>query len=281
MAKVTTVVIPAAGVGTRLFPASKAIPKELFPIGDRPAIQYNVEEAYQAGIRRVIFVINPYKEHILYHFLPNERVYRQLKHKRQLEALEQLKELETKMEFETVIQYNPHGLGHAIHVCKNRIPKDEWFAIMLGDEIVFPETTPPLKRLVDNAVEHDGCSISLLPVPDEHVNRYGIIGGEELNHDDGLWRVDTLVEKPALEDAPSRMAITGRYVVPATIFDAFDDIGPDARNEIQLTPALQALTKDYPFHGLVLKGERLDIGNPEGLAQANMAWLRRYGQTNG
>lgn len=254
---ITKVVIPVAGWGTRSLPATKNIPKEMLPIYKKPVVQYVVEEAIQTGLTDVIFVNNQNKKIIEDHFDYNFVLEELLERKGKTELLKEIRDVAEMANIISVRQKLQLGLGHAV-LCAREVVKNEPFAVMVGDDLVFG-MEPGIQQLVDVARSEHMAVIGVVEVPQEKVNRYGIINGEE--YAPGIFRVRSLVEKPAVKDAPSRMAIVGRYVLIPEIFDHLDKIEPGVGGEIQLTDALQGLAAENKLLAVRMRGRRFDAGD--------------------
>ncbi len=272
---VTTTIIPAAGFGTRMLPAAKAVPKELLPVLDRPALQYIVEEAAAAGVNRAVLVTSPEKRAIEEHFGPGARLRERLKSSGKEALLASIDALLAKVSIHTVHQLEQKGLGHAVLQARS-IVKEEPFLCQLGDA-VFSGDVSPARQLIDAARELGTAVIGLEEVPLEKVSRYGIVGGPVVR--EGLLRLDTLVEKPSKESAPSRYAIAARYVLTPGIFDCLERTTPGAGGEIQLTDAIKLLLAREPIHGVVLRARRHDIGNPIDWLKTNLIFASRDAAT--
>ncbi|MCR5562967.1 MAG: UTP--glucose-1-phosphate uridylyltransferase GalU [Desulfovibrio sp.] len=257
MKPVRKVVIPVAGWGTRSLPASKNIPKEMLPIYNKPVIQYVVEEAQRSGAEDVIFVTNKEKSVIEDHFDYNLQLERVLERAGKVEQLKAVREAAEMVNVMSVRQKQQLGLGHAV-LCARKLVGDEPFAIMVGDDVLFG-AVPGIRQLIDVAIAENMPVIGVMEVPQEKVSRYGIIDGEEINP--GVYRINNMVEKPKQEDAPSRMAIIGRYVLTPDIFDYLDKVKPGVGGEIQLTDALQAMAKDRGMLAVRIYGARFDAGD--------------------
>ncbi|MBO4312843.1 MAG: UTP--glucose-1-phosphate uridylyltransferase GalU [Desulfovibrio sp.] len=257
MKPVRKVVIPVAGWGTRSLPASKNIPKEMLPIYNKPVIQYVVEEAQRSGVEDVIFVTNKEKSVIEDHFDYNLRLERVLERAGKVEQLKAVREAAEMVNVMSVRQKQQLGLGHAV-LCARKLVGDEPFAIMVGDDVLFG-AVPGVRQLIDVAVAENMPVIGVMEVPQEKVSRYGIIDGEEIST--GVYRISNMVEKPKQEDAPSRMAIIGRYVLTPDIFDYLDKVKPGVGGEIQLTDALQAMAQDRGMLAVRIYGARFDAGD--------------------
>lgn len=257
MKKIRKVVIPVAGWGTRSLPASKNIPKEMLPIYNKPVIQYVVEEAIQSGIEDVVFVTNRDKSVIEDHFDYNLQLEGVLERAGKLDKLQMVREVAEMVNIMSVRQKKQLGLGHAV-LCAKELVRDEPFAIMVGDDLMFGGV-PGVKQLIDVAMAEKMPVIGVMEVPQDKVNRYGIVDGEEVAP--GVFRIKDMVEKPACEKAPSRMAIIGRYVLTPDIFDYLEKAQPGHGGEIQLTDALQALAKDKGMLAVKIAGMRFDAGD--------------------
>ena len=265
-ATVRTVLVPAAGLGTRMLPATKAIPKELLTLVDRPIIQYGVEEAVQAGIRRVVLVTNPGNTLTASHFSPAPDLEAELLARGKPELLAAVRALSGLADVSTVHQPEPLGLGHAV-LCGRDAVGDAPFAVLLPDDIIDAEP-PALRQMLDVFAGCDGPVLLVERVPRDAVDRYGIIAAEPVG--DGVFRVTDLVEKPAVADAPSDLAIIGRYVLTPDIFDTLESTERGAGGEIQLTDALRRLLRIRPIHACALNGTRLDAGNRGGFLKATV-----------
>ncbi|HEX4123224.1 MAG TPA: UTP--glucose-1-phosphate uridylyltransferase [Tepidisphaeraceae bacterium] len=258
-------VIPAAGFGTRMLPAAKAVPKELLPILDRPVIQYVVEEIAAAGIGDVLMITSRHKRAIEDHFdrLP-ELEDRLLGGKSDL--LARLRELMANIKLHSVRQPEPMGLGDAVMQAERHVG-DEPFLCLLGDTI-FSGVVPPAKQLAEAYAQLGSSVIGLEEVPADRVGRYGIVGGTAIRPD--LFRLETLIEKPSVAEAPSRLAIAARYVLTPGVFACLKEIGRGRGGEVQLTDALALLAGVEPVYGLVLESRRHDVGNPVDWLKTNL-----------
>ena len=261
-------VIPAAGMGTRMLPAAKAVPKELLPILDRPTIQYVVEEAAAAGLTDVLLVTSPQKPALFGHFQPNQALSDRLAAWGKSSLLKSIDELMTRVTVSTVMQIEQRGLGDAVLAARQHAG-DEAFLCLLGDTI-FSGGTAPATQLAEAYQQFGTSIIGLEEVPAEKVGRYGIVGGSDVG--DGVIRIERLVEKPSIDRAPGRLAICARYVLTPAIFDCLSNAKPGLGGEIQLTDALQALCEREPMHGIVLKSKRHDIGNPIDWLKTNISY---------
>ncbi|GIJ48494.1 UTP--glucose-1-phosphate uridylyltransferase [Virgisporangium aliadipatigenens] len=258
-------VIPAAGLATRFLPATKAVPKELLPVVDRPVLQYIVEEAAAAGINDVLLITGRGKTSMVDHFDRRPDLEQRLADKGDTERLAAVKRPSELAEIYTCRQGEPLGLGHAVSYAESHVG-DEPFVVMLGDEFMDDEAL--LVKMLDLQARTGGIVIALLEVPQDQVSRYGICSVEEAEGDN-VVRITGLVEKPKPADAPSNLAIIGRYVLPSTIFAAIKKTGPGSGGEIQLTDAMARLLEEgTPVHGIVYRGVRYDTGMPLGYLQA-------------
>jgi UTP--glucose-1-phosphate uridylyltransferase len=264
--KVRKAVFPVAGLGTRFLPATKASPKEMLPLLDKPLIQYGVEEARAAGIEEVIFVTGRGKRAIEDHFDISVELEQVLEKKGQTDVLEEIRALSNMVQCVYVRQKETLGLGHAI-LCARDIVGNEPFAVILGDDIIDAET-PVTAQALDLFTERGGSVVAVEPIPRERISAYGVISGEKI--EDRVWHIRDLVEKPAPEDAPSDLAVIGRYVLTPEIFDILDKTKPDNRGEIQLTDGLRVLCGQQPVFGLVFAGKRYDAGNVLGFLEATV-----------
>lgn len=266
MKEIRKVVIPVAGWGTRSLPATKNIPKEMLPIYNKPVIQYVVEEAQRAHIKDVIFVTNRDKNVIEDHFDHNLQLEDLLERSGKLDKLEEVRRVAEMVNILSVRQKRQLGLGHAV-LCARELVGDEPFAVMVGDDLMF-SGVPGIGQLIEVAMAEKMPVIGVMEVPWEKVSRYGIIDGEEMAP--GVYRVRDMVEKPKREDAPSRMAIVGRYVLTPDIFDYLETVKPGHGGEIQLTDALQAMTKDRGMMAVRMAGMRFDAGDWAEFLSANI-----------
>lgn len=266
MKDIRKVVIPVAGWGTRSLPATKNIPKEMLPIYNKPVIQYVVEEAQRAHIKVVIFVTNRDKNVIEDHFDHNLQLEDLLERSGKLDKLEEVRRVAEMVNTLSVRQKRQLGLGHAV-LCARELVGDEPFAVMVGDDLMF-SGVPGIGQLIEVAMAEKMPVIGVMEVPWEKVSRYGIIDGEEVAP--GVYRVRDMVEKPKREDAPSRMAIVGRYVLTPDIFDYLEKVKPGHGGEIQLTDALQAMAKDRGMMAVRMAGMRFDAGDWAEFLSANI-----------
>jgi len=260
-------VIPAAGLGTRFLPATKAVPKELLPIVDIPTIQYVVQEIVDSGLTDVVLVNGRGKSAIEDHFDVSYELERTLEEKGKHELLRIVRDVSKMVQVVSVRQKNPLGLGHAVLMAKQYIG-DEPFAVLLGD-VIIDAKVPCTKQLVD-VYETHGPVIALLAVPEDRTQHYGVISGKKVG--DRLYHVDKLVEKPAPGTAPSNLSVLGRYVLPPSIFGILERTKPGKGGEIQLTDALDVLAQQGTLHGLESEGNLYDAGDRVGFIEATVAY---------
>lgn len=262
------VVIPAAGMGTRFLPATKAIPKELLPIVDTPALQYIVEEAVHAGLREVLVIVGRGKEAIIDHFDRAPELEALLEEKGDTERLESVLKSAELADLHYIRQGAPRGLGHAVACARPYVGQDT-FAVMLGDDLIDARD-PLLDPMLEVQQQLGGCVVALMEVPRDQVSMYGCAAVEPTagvsitnpKATGGVVRVTDLVEKPEPEDAPSNLAIIGRYVLSPEIFEALERTEPGRGNEVQLTDAMNLLAAEgHPIHGVVFTGRRYDTGD--------------------
>ncbi len=265
-AAVRTVLVPAAGLGTRMLPATKAIPKELLTLVDRPIIQYGVEEAVLSGIRRVVLVTNPGNTLTASHFASAPALEAALGTSGKTDLLTAVRALTALADVATVHQPEPLGLGHAV-LCGRDAVGDAPFAVLLPDDVIDADP-PALRRMLDVFAECGGPVLLVERVPHEAVHRYGIIAAVPIR--DGVYRVTDLVEKPAAADAPSDLAIIGRYVLTPDLFPTLAATERGAGGEIQLTDGLRQLLRSRPIYACALNGTRLDAGNRSGFLKATI-----------
>ena len=266
--KIRKAVLPVAGLGTRVLPASKVIPKEMLPIVDKPTLQYIVEEAVAAGVEEIIFVNSRSKRSIEDHFDQFPELEATLERKGKRKELEELRALQEMATYVTVRQPQPLGLGHAV-LCAKELVGDEPFIVMLGDILIPPET-PCLPDLIKVYERYGGSVLSLVPLPPEVIPTYGIAAVQELGDD--TLKVTHLVEKPTLEEAPSDLGVYGRYILTPDIFALLEQTPPGKGGEIQVTDAIEMQAKAGNCYGLRFTGERYDTGTPLGLLTTSIAF---------
>jgi UTP--glucose-1-phosphate uridylyltransferase len=266
--KVRKAVIPVAGLGTRFLPATKTVPKELLPIVDIPSIQYVVEEAVDSGIEEIILVTGRGKDSIEDHFDDAPELEQILAERGQAETVKMLRRIAEMTEVVSVRQKRPLGLGHAV-LCARDLVGDEPFAVLLADDLI-DGNSPCVRQLLDIFEETKESVIALMQVPQEEVHQYGVIKGTELKKH--LYQVEATVEKPAAKDAPSRMAIIGRYILRPEIFSILATLPPGIGGEIQLTDGLARLVRERKVYGCEFLGDRYDIGDKFGFVRATVAY---------
>ncbi|WP_223701289.1 UTP--glucose-1-phosphate uridylyltransferase GalU [Sutcliffiella deserti] len=265
--KVRKAIIPAAGLGTRFLPATKAQPKEMLPIVDKPTIQYIVEEAVASGIEDIIIVSGRGKRAIEDHFDKSYELEETLFKKGKMDMLEEVQQISSLANIHYIRQKEPKGLGHAIS-CASRFIGNEPFAVLLGDDIVKSEV-PCLKQLIDVYNEYQSSVVGVQTVPDEEVSKYGIIAPAD-QKSANVYDIDSLVEKPKKEEAPSNLAIMGRYILTPEIFDILENQEPGSGGEIQLTDAINKLNTINAVLAYDFKGRRYDVGDKFGFIQAQI-----------
>ncbi len=261
-------VLPIAGLGTRVLPASKVVPKEMLPLVDKPVVQYLVEEAVAAGIEEIILVVSRSKRALEDHFDSFPELEHILERKGKHKELEELRHTQTMASYVSVRQTEPLGLGHAI-LCAKDLVGDEPFLVMLGDELVAPET-PCFPQMIEVYEQYKGSVLSLFTSPREQISSYGIVALRELSSE--VVKVTHLVEKPSPEKAPSDQAIAGRYLLTPDIFEKLERTPPSRRGEIEITDALAMQAEEGRCFGIRFAGERYDTGNPLGLLTTNIAY---------
>jgi len=267
--RVRKAVFPVGGLGTRFLPATKAMPKEMLPIVDRPLIQYAVDEARQAGIDQFIFVTGRGKSAIEDHFDHSFELEHTLEIRQKSDELAALRESMPKPgQISYVRQQEPLGLGHAVW-CARHLIGDEPFAVLLADDLILSET-PCLRQMLTVYDEQGGNVVAAMEVPDEHTSRYGIIDSGGVTG--SVHPVVGLVEKPAPKDAPSNLAVVGRYILMPEVLGELDRQDVGAGGEIQLTDAMARLIGRQPFHAQVFEGRRFDCGDKLGFLEANLAF---------
>jgi len=269
--KVKKAVIPAAGFGTRFLPATKSMPKEMLTIVDRPAIHYVVEELIEAGIEDILIIIGRNKEEIANYFdrSPELEIFLKDKHK---EALYDMTENIANMaNIHYVRQKEARGLGHAVY-CAKTFVGNEPFALLLGDDLVY-STTPCIKQLADMYDKYESTILGVQSVPKDQVNKYGIVDG--LKVDEDLYEVKNMIEKPSVEDAPSNIAILGRYILTPDIFEMIEQTAPGKGDEIQLTDALRSLLDHKEIYAYEFDGKRYDTGDKLGYLKATVEYALR------
>ena len=261
-------VIPAAGLGTRFLPATKAVPKELLPIVDIPTIQLIVEEVVNSGMDTVILISGRGKAAIVDHFDRHSDLENKLEAEGKKDLAKLIRDVSGMVKMVAVRQQVPKGLGHAV-LCAKEIVGNEPFVVLLGDDLVDAEV-PCAKQMIDVYEKYGKSVVALMEVPECDIPRFGIVGGKQLS--DRVFELDTMVEKPALKDAPSNLSIVGRYVLSPKIFEILEKTKPGKNGEIQLTDAMAQLMKSEGFIGYKFEGNRYDAGDKFGFLQANIAY---------
>ena len=251
--KIRKAIIPAAGLGTRFLPATKAQPKEMLPIVDKPTIQYIIEEAVASGIEEILIITGRNKKCIEDHFDKSVELEMELEKNNKNELLELVQDISDMVDIHYIRQKEPRGLGHAIR-CAKAFVGNEPFAILLGDDIVYNNQKPCLKQLIECYNEYKTSILGVQTVDKEDVSKYGIVDGILI--EDRVCKVKGLVEKPSVDEAPSNTAILGRYIVTPKIFDILDNTKPGKGNEIQLTDALLELIKEEAMYAYNFEGKR-------------------------
>ncbi|WP_196001217.1 UTP--glucose-1-phosphate uridylyltransferase GalU [Clostridium sp. 1001271B_151109_B4] len=264
--KVRKAIIPAAGLGTRLLPATKAQPKEMLPIVDKPTIQYIVEEAVNSGIEEILIITGRNKKSIEDQFDKSIELEMELEKAGKVKELEIVRNVSNMVDIHYIRQKAPKGLGDAIHCAKSFVG-DEPFAIMLGDDIIDSKV-PCLKQLMTCFNEYKTSILGVQRVDANEVMKYGII--KELYIEGNVYKVKGVIEKPTLEEAPSNIAILGRYIITPQIFEILEDTKPGKGNEIQLTDALQTLISREAMYAYEFEGKRYDVGDKFSFLQANI-----------
>jgi len=269
--KVRKAVFPAAGLGTRFLPATKAMPKEMLPLVDKPLIQYGVEEAMYSGIQNIIIVTGRGKSSIEDHFDVSFELEQLLETKRKHEMLSMVRSISDMIDVCYIRQKEALGLGHAVLRAKDLVG-NEPFAAVLSDDVIQSEV-PCIRQLLDIYEYYGASVVALMEVPPESISAYGIVEAEPVSHsgaDDRLYRIRSMIEKPKPADAPSNMAIIGRYVLTPEIFPSIESIEPGSGGELQLTDALKYMLRNRPIYGLKFQGKRYDAGDKQGFLQATV-----------
>ncbi|MCI0497857.1 MAG: UTP--glucose-1-phosphate uridylyltransferase GalU [Thermoplasmata archaeon] len=267
-------VIPAAGLGTRFLPATKVIPKEMVPILDKPAIQYVVEEAIKEGIEDILIITSRWKHSIVDHFDRSLELEYYLKEKDKDEHFHQVMDIGNMARIHYIRQKVPRGLGDALLHAKDYVG-DEPFTVLLPDDIIVSDR-PAIGQLMDVHRSTGGPVVALEHVPKDRISRYGVASAKRTG--ERTHRILDVVEKPPAEEAPSDLALIGRYVLPCEIFEAFEDIEPGYGGEIQLSDAIRYLLDDMDFTGYEFEGKRYDVGNVPGWLEANVEMALHNGQ---
>ncbi|SDY76977.1 UTP--glucose-1-phosphate uridylyltransferase GalU [Tindallia californiensis] len=264
--KVNKAIIPAAGLGTRFLPATKAQPKEMLPIVDKPTLQYIIEEAVDSGIEEILIITGRNKQSIEDHFDKSIELELELEKKGKDDLLQIVKNISDMVNIHYIRQKEPKGLGHAIYCAKSFIG-NEPFAVMLGDDIVDAKT-PCLQQMTSVYNEYKTTILGVQEVPRSEVDKYGIVNGKSI--EDNVYKVKDLIEKPAIEEAPTNIAILGRYIISPSIFSILEHTKPGKGGEIQLTDALKTLARQEAMYAYIFEGKRYDVGDKMGFLQATV-----------
>ncbi len=269
-----TAVIPVAGFGTRFLPVTRSVPKVLVPVVDTPPIQYAVEEAILAGIDKIVLVMSPGHESVAGYFDSAPELEKALERRGDERALEEIRRISGLADIEYVYQERPLGLGHAVLTARDAVGAEP-FAVFLPDDLVWSDA-PTIGAMIDVFQKRRGAVVAVRKVPDQAVSSLGIIAPIPL--DDEVYEVAGMVEKPALEDAPSNLAIIGRYVLPADVFEKIERVRPGALGEIQLTDAISMLLETQKVFAYEFPGVHFDVGTPVGLLKASVYSALSRGQ---
>lgn len=268
MRKIRKAIIPAAGFGTRFLPVTKAQPKEMLPLINKPAIQYIVEEAVASGIEDILIVTGRNKRAIEDHFDHNIELEHFLKQQGKWAQYEEVLEIAKMADVHFIRQKEQRGLGHAV-LCARSFVGNEPFAVLLGDDVIDNPSKPALRQMIEQFHAHGKTVVGVQPVLPEEVSKYGVIAGRQIeNH---VYELEDLVEKPDSDKAPSNLAIVGRYVIQPEIFDILEYTEPGRGDEIQLTDALRVLCHEQGMHARLLEGDRHDIGDKWGYVKATLS----------
>jgi UTP--glucose-1-phosphate uridylyltransferase len=264
-------IIPAAGLGTRFLPATKAQPKEMLPIVDKPTLQYIIEEAVQSGIEEILIITGRNKKSIEDHFDKSVELELELEAKGKYDLLQEVRKISDLVNIHYIRQKEPRGLGHAI-LCAKSFIGNEPFAVMLGDDIVENEK-PCLQQMIEVYAQYKTTILGVQEIPRTDVSKYGIVDGKLI--EDRIYKVRELVEKPSVEEAPSNVAILGRYVITPAIFEILERTSPGKGGEIQLTDALNVLAQQEAMYAYIFEGRRYDVGDKQGFLQATVEMALR------
>ena len=272
--KIRKAIIPAAGLGTRFLPATKAQPKEMLPIVDKPTLQYIIEECVASGIEEILIITGRNKKSIEDHFDKSVELEHELSINHKDELLELVKDISDMVDIHYIRQKEPKGLGHAIY-CAKTFVGNEPFAVLLGDDIVYTDENqePCLKQLINCYDVHQSSILGVQTVEHENVSKYGIVDGVGIK--DRVLKVNGLVEKPNVDESPSDVAILGRYIITPKIFEILERTKPGKGNEIQLTDALLDLIKEEEIYAYNFEGIRYDVGDKLGYLKANVEYALR------
>ena len=277
MNKINKCLFPVAGYGTRFLPATKAIPKEMLPILTKPLIQYGVEEAMSAGMTTMAMITSKHKQAIKNHFEPHADIEASIKGTAKASLLDEVNHTSEQCDFTYIEQQQMLGLGHAIYTGKPLIGNDP-FAVILPDDLCTSDGDSVLLQMTKLYEQHpDCCIVAIEEVPMTQVDKYGVIDGELLEGSNNAYRVNSMVEKPSPEDAPTNLAIIGRYILTPEIFDVLENTSPDKNGEIQITDALMTLSKKGKVIAYKFQGIRYDCGSVKGFVMATNAFAKSEG----
>ncbi|MCS5591026.1 MAG: UTP--glucose-1-phosphate uridylyltransferase GalU [Gammaproteobacteria bacterium] len=277
MSAITKCLFPVAGYGTRFLPATKAIPKEMLPVLVQPLIQYGVEEAMSAGMTTMAMVTSKHKQAIKNHFEPHTDIEASIKGTDKEEYLSEVNRISKQCDFTYINQQQMLGLGHAIYTGKPLIG-NETFAVVLPDDLCANNGDSVLTQMTKIYEQHPECCIvAIEEVPMDEVDKYGVIDGELLQGSNDAYRVKSMVEKPSPDEAPTNLAIIGRYILTPEIFDVLENTAPDKNGEIQITDALMTLAKEGKVIAYKFQGARFDCGSVKGHLMANIAFAKAAG----
>jgi len=269
MGKIRKCLFPVAGYGTRFLPVTKAIPKEMLPIGSKPLIQYSIEEALGCDISDMVMITSKHKGAIRAHFEPNHEIEANVKGSKKEKLLNGLNMIIDACEFSYIEQQEMLGLGHAIS-CGDQVIGGEPFAVLLPDDLCHNEGDSVLGQMKDIYEKNpDCCVVAIEEVPIEEVNKYGVIDGELVSGSTNIYQIENMIEKPDPAEAPTNLAIIGRYILIPDIFDVLKDVRPDRNGEIQITDALMVLAKQGKVLAYKFQGTRFDCGSPKGFLRAS------------
>ena len=270
--RVHKAIIPAAGLGTRFLPATKAQPKEMLPVVDKPTLQYIIEEAVESGIKEILIITGRNKKSIEDHFDKSVELELELEAKGKHDLLAQVRKISNMVDIHYIRQKEPKGLGHAIHCAKSFIG-NEPFAVLLGDDIVYSPEKPCLKQMIEVYNQYKTSILGVQQVANEDIGKYGIVDGKPI--EGRVYKANNLVEKPSIDEAPSNMAILGRYIISPAIFEILEHTKPGKGGEIQLTDALKVLAEREAMYAYNFEGKRYDVGDKQGFLEATVEFALR------
>ena len=269
--KVSKAIIPAAGLGTRFLPATKAQPKEMLPVVDKPTLQYIIEEAIESGIEEILIITGRNKSSIENHFDKSVELELELEKSGKMELLKEVRKISDMVNIHYIRQKEPKGLGHAIYCARSFIGKEP-FAVLLGDDIVYNKK-PCLRQMIEAYNEYKTTILGVQEVAVEDVNKYGIVDARYI--EDKIYKVKGLVEKPSQGEAPSNIAILGRYIINPAIFEILEHTKPGKGGEIQLTDGLKELAQKEAMYAYAFEGRRYDVGDKQGFLEATVEYALR------